>query len=125
MVGPWSGPGPVLTADVQIESMSRLPDLVVDSKLRTQFRDSIIIHSFLEVDELGGRFFREEHWKQERFLGRGGYGQVRLERCVAQGTKQGSLRAVKVIHKPLHSSDSFDVNRELEAISKFSHERVS
>lgn len=105
--------------------MSRLPDLVLDSRLDTQFRDSLTIHSYPEIDNLGGRYSREEHWKPERFLGRGGFGQVRLERCITKGTKQNSLRAVKIINKPLNPSESLDYNRELEAIAKFSNDRVS
>lgn len=105
--------------------MSRLPDLVRDSRLRTKFRDSIIIHSYLEIDEIGGRFSREEYWKWERYLGRGGFGQVQLQRCVAKGAKRDSLRAVKIINKPLDSSGSLDFNRELETIAKFSNDRVS
>jgi hypothetical protein len=105
--------------------MSRLPDLVLDSRLRTEFRDSITIHSYLEIDEVGGRFSREEHWKWEQFLGRGGFGQVRLERCIAKGIEQDSLRAVKIINKPSNPSESMDFNRELETIAKFSNDRVS
>ena len=105
--------------------MSRLPDSVLDSRLRTEFRDSIITHTYLEIDNAGRRFSREEHWKSEQFLGRGGFGQVRLERCIAEGRNQDSLRAVKIIRKPLGPSASFDFNRELEAISKFSNDRVS
>ncbi|KAF7512426.1 hypothetical protein GJ744_001361 [Endocarpon pusillum] len=103
--------------------MSRLPDLVRDSRLRTEFRDSITIHSYLEIDEIGGRFSREEYWKTERFLGCGGFGQVRLEKCVAKGAMQDSFRAVKVMNKPLDPSLSLDFNRELEAIAKFSNDR--
>jgi serine/threonine protein kinase len=104
--------------------MSRLSDLVRDSKLRTRFHDTVTIHSYLEVDETGGRFSREEHWKWERFLGRGGFGQVRLQRRVARGTKGGDLRAVKVIEKLSDSSSLPDFDRELEAIAKFSNDRV-
>lgn len=105
--------------------MSRPPDLVRDSKLRTQFRDSTTIHSYFEVNETGSRYSREEHWKLERILGHGGFGQVRLQRCVAKGAKQDSLRAVKMIKKPLGPSGSLNYNRELEAIAKFSNDRVS
>jgi hypothetical protein len=35
------------------------------------------------------------------------------------------LRAVKIINKTLYPSESLDFNRELEAIAKFSHDRVS
>jgi hypothetical protein len=105
--------------------MSRLPDLVLDSRLRTEFRDSITIHSYLEIDDAGGRYSREEYWTRDQFLGRGGFGQVRLERCATKGTMEGSLRAVKIINKPLDPSESLDFNRELEAIAKFSNDRVS
>jgi len=105
--------------------MSRLPDLVLDSRLRTHSRDSITIHSYLEIDEAGGRFAREEHWKRERLIGGGGFGQVRLERCITRGMKQDSLRAVKSINKSFNPSQPLDFNRELEAIAKFSNDRVS
>jgi hypothetical protein len=104
--------------------MARPRDLILDSKLQTDFRDSVTIHLYREIDEAGRRYSREEHWKQERFLGRGGFGQVRLERCVTRGTKQGALRAVKIIDKPQHLASSLDFNRELEAIAKFSNRRV-
>jgi hypothetical protein len=105
--------------------MSRLPDLVLDSRLRTDFRDSVTIHSFLEINEVGRRYFREEHWKRERDLGHGGFGRVRLERCVTIGIKQNALRAVKIIDKQSNPFNSLDFNRELEAIAKFSNDRVS
>ena len=105
--------------------MSQLPDSVIDSRLQTEFRDSIITHTYLENDNAGRRFSREEHWKSEQFLGRGGFGQVRLERCIAEGKKQNSLRAVKIISKPLDPSSSFDFKRELATISRFSKDRVS
>jgi hypothetical protein len=109
----------------QVSMPSRLPDLVLDSKLRAGFCDSITIHSYLEIDEIGRRFTQTEHWKWEQFLRRGGSGQVRLERCVTAGAKQGSVRAVKTIDKPLNSPGSLDYNRELETIAKFSNDRVS
>jgi len=104
--------------------MSRLPDLVIDSKLSTRFHDTIAIHSYPEIDENGSRFSREEMWKCERIVGRGGFGQVQIQRSVAKGAKEGLLRAVKAINKPLHSSGPSDFNGELEAIAKFSNDRV-
>lgn len=68
--------------------MPRLCDLVLDSKLDTVLRDSTTIHSFLEIDDVGGRSTREERWERERVLGRGGFGQVRLEKCVTAGPKE-------------------------------------
>jgi serine/threonine protein kinase len=105
--------------------MPRLSDLVVDSKLNAEFRGSVTIHSYLEIDEAGERSCREEHWKSERPLGHGGFGQVRLERCATVGIYEGDLRAVKVIDTQSKSYKSLDFNRELEALAKFSHNRVS
>lgn len=105
--------------------MSRLSDLVVDSKLNTEFRNSITIHSFLEIDEAGRRSSREEQWRLEQSLGRGGSGQVRLQSCVTAGRHYGALRAVKSIDTQSKLNKSLDLNRELEAIGKFSHNRVS
>jgi hypothetical protein len=100
-------------------------DLVVDSKLDTKFRDSATIHSFLEIDDVGRRSTREEEWKIEQSLGRGAFGQVRLERCVTPGVKCGFLRAVKIINTESNLYKSLDFTRELEAIAKFSQDRVS
>jgi Protein tyrosine and serine/threonine kinase len=104
--------------------MSRVPDLVLDSRLRTRFNGSEAIHSFVEIDGAGRRTDRKEHWKWERGLGRGGFGQIQLERCVTTGTKKDAMRAVKIISKQTNSRMSLDFNRELEAIAKFSHDRV-
>jgi hypothetical protein len=110
------------TAD---SKMPRLSDDVVDSKLSTEFRDSATIHSFLDIDNIGGRSTREERWEIKRFLGKGGFGQVRLERCVTSGAKLGALRAVKIIDTQSNLYKALDFNRELEAIAKFSKDRVS
>jgi serine/threonine protein kinase len=104
--------------------MSQVSDLVQDTKLFTHFKDSITIHTFRDIDTERGHFNREEHWKREQHLGRGGFGQVYLQKCVV-GTKQGSMRAVKVVHKPADSHICRSLDRELEAIAKFSHDRVS
>jgi hypothetical protein len=50
---------------------------------------------------------------------------VRLQRCVTENAKQDLFGAVKIIAKPLNSSGYLNCNRELEAIAKFSNERVS
>lgn len=105
--------------------MSRLSDLVLDSKLNTAFRGPVTIHSYLEIDEIGNRSTREEHWKWEQSLGRGGFGQVKLQTCSAKHGNQNYRRAVKIIDKPLKQSRPLDYNRELEAIAKFSNDRVS
>jgi hypothetical protein len=98
-------------------------DLVRDSRLETTFPDqNTTVHTFLGPDGVGRRRIRqEEYWKKGELLGRGGFGAVWREQCVA-GKEKGAMRAVKVIRKQSHS---VDLNRELEAIAKFSHIRVS
>jgi hypothetical protein len=98
--------------------MFSIPDLVRDSKLETAFLDQKTVHTFIEPG--GRRSRREECWKKVKLLGRGGFGDVWQEQCVA-GKEKGTMRAVKVIKKQSHS---VDLNRELEAIAKFSNSRV-
>lgn len=104
--------------------MARLPDLVRDSELPTEFLGAVTIHSFDEIDGTGRRYRRKEHWKWDRTLGRGGFGQVKLQRCTDGDTKPRLLRAVKIIEKTPSISKSLDYHRELEAIAKFSNPRV-
>lgn len=101
--------------------MPRLPDLVRDSNISTEFHDSLIVHTFHEINEAGRRSSRKEYWKHEKPLGRGGFGQVRLEKCITGSTQEAAVRAVKIIHK----GSTLDFNRELETIAKFSNRRVS
>jgi hypothetical protein len=104
--------------------MAPLLDLVEDSKLHAKFVDDVTtVHTYIEPDGFRRRIHREEYWRRERRIGQGGFGQVQLERCV-QGKKQGATRAVKILYKPLNPSSRANFTRELEAIAKFSHERV-
>ena len=103
--------------------MLPIPDLVQVSKLDTQF------HSEPEytqhVQYVSGsaprqrKVRKEERWKRERAIGRGGFGVVWLERC-SHGDSEGKVRAVKKFPKP-KSNDHY---RELEAIALFSHIQV-
>lgn len=105
--------------------MSLNSDLVRDSKLDTIFRqDGITVHSFLEPGSRDGLMQRKEYWRRERRIGRGGFGQVHLQKCV-KGINEGALRAVKLLDKPHKASVAKDLHSELEALAKFSHERVS
>ncbi|KAH8737297.1 kinase-like domain-containing protein [Ilyonectria robusta] len=99
-----------------------LPDLVRDSKLDTRFLpDGATQHTFYVTPPHASRRQRarvDEVWRRERKLGKGGYGDVWLERCDS-GPSTGTLRAVKeMLIKPL-----MDYSRELEAMTKFSHEK--
>ena len=104
--------------------MTRIPDLVRLSKLDTQFYSDpeYVQHvRYISGSTLRERKIRkEERWKRERWLGRGSFGTVELERCI-HGESEGKVRAVKKIQK-LESGDYY---RELEAIALFSHSNVN
>ena len=104
--------------------MTPVPDLVQISMLDTTFHSDP--EYTLHVKYVSGstanqrRVRKEERWKRERKLGRGGFGIVWLERCT-QGDSKGEVRAVKEVPK----RESGDYYRELEAIALFSHTKVN
>lgn len=105
--------------------MSRLPDLVVDSKLESTFHQDarIIIHTASESNHHDVRLIqRTEHWRDEICIGEGYSGSVWLQRCIG-GPKLHAFRAVKKVPKPYLNHNAFDY-RELEASAKFSHRKV-
>jgi len=100
----------------------RLPDLVRQTELETQYRDGCIVHLY---HEYGGtsreRTLREVYWKHKQYVTGGGYGSVWLEECTS-GNSNVKVRAVKKIstgNQPL-----FKFVREMEAIAVFSHRKV-
>jgi len=99
-----------------------LPDIVLDSQLKTEITDGKTIHSFLKSDPARRKRPRrvEESWVRRTKLGSGSFGEVWLEICVG-GPQQGSRRAVKEIKK---SQSAENHARELEAIAKFSQQPV-
>ena len=106
--------------------MARVPDLVRDSKLVSRIVPGGAIHTHYESGN--GSFRRrpvprEEHWKREKKIGRGAFGNVWLESCT-KGQGQVQLRAVKEIATGGPGLKGPDYNRELEAIAKFSQAKV-
>ncbi|CAI7618663.1 unnamed protein product [Penicillium pancosmium] len=107
--------------------MTRLPDLVRDSRLETHFLPDCgveTVHTYHESDPTSRRrvVARSEHWKRKTRIGGGGYSTVWLEEC-AQGSRCGiQVRAVKQIETG-GRFHRIDFNRELETIAKFSHSR--
>ena len=97
-----------------------LSDLIQTSRLDASFSSPYTIHDISEHDETGHRVIRKEYWKREKTLGRGGFGEVRLER----NNNSNQLRAVKKLLKRANPND-IDHSRELEAILEFSHQAVS
>ena len=114
--------------------MPEVPDIVRDSQLETRFigeSATEVVHTFQDSDPASGRRLvtRTEHCKREIKIGRGAFGSVWLERCI-KGSRTGvapqihAVQAVKQIELNTQLG-SIDYYRELEAIAKFSHTRVS
>lgn len=103
-----------------------MSDLVKDARLATKTDSEYTIHTFLESTSVEGRRARrrerEEFWERKQHLGIGICGTVWLEKRVANGDSK--LRAVKEIRKVAPGSRTMDVSRELEAITRFSQQRV-
>ena len=103
--------------------MTAIPDIVQDSKLEAAFYldPEHTQHTHYVSGNISNqrRLRKEQRWKKEKELGRGGFGIIWLERCI-QGDSKGEVRAVKKIQK-LESSYYY---RELEAIALFSQTKV-
>jgi calcium/calmodulin-dependent protein kinase I len=104
--------------------MERVSDLVTDSKLEIDVFDNYTVQtSYISDPRKGQRRARvQQKWQRLNELGRGSFGVVWLEKCAA-GPDQGQLRAVKEVRKEA-ANVAPNYYRELEAISKFSQERV-
>jgi serine/threonine protein kinase len=108
---------------------TRLSDLVRDSRRDSEFSQGQVRHVYHVSNHITRqrRILVEEVWERQKELGNGTFGHVYLERCIA-GPKEGQLRAVKAVAKDISTSKSKDASlmyeRELEAMAKFSHEKV-
>ena len=93
-----------------------------DSKLNAEFlrnEDGHVITSHT-------RLWRQESWVQRRGIGSGNYGIVRLESRLEGDNSDGrTFRAVKEIPKDRSNSDTIEYVRELEALAKFSQDKVN
>jgi hypothetical protein len=109
-----------------LASMSApLSDLVLDSKLQAEaFDDHTLQTNYISNPSTRERRVRvEEKWQRTKKLGSGSHGVVWLEKCLS-GPNSGQLRAVKELRKDASHESTLDYRRELEAIAKFSQERV-
>ncbi|KAH7170890.1 kinase-like domain-containing protein [Dactylonectria macrodidyma] len=108
----------------QLHQQNSLPDLVRDSKLNTRFLpDGTTQHTVYVTPGHASRRRKtrvEETWQRECELGNGTFGHVWLERC-RSGPSTGSVRAIKEMQ--LDPSMRVDYSRELEAMTKFSHDK--
>ena len=106
---------------------SRLSDLVADTKLRVEFFDDQTYRFTIQSGITTGRFVRRKErcdvWKTEQKLGDGTSGNVWLHRCLTS-RGQAEVQAVKTIDKRQMAAQEIDYHRELEAIAKFSLQKV-
>lgn len=101
-----------------------ISDRIIDSKIEVESFDGYTIQTRLVSNPATRqRPTRErERWQRTKKLGKGSYGVVWLEKCTT-GPSSGDVRAVKEFDKQI-ANMSIKYHRELEAIAKFSQEKV-
>ncbi|VUC35619.1 unnamed protein product [Clonostachys rosea] len=106
--------------------LSGMPDAVQDSRIETSIlnggKEFQHVKFSLGSSVMRRRLRSEETWSSRRLLGRGSFGQVWLQECVA-GNPRRELRAVKEIMK--HQMKTSYLFRELETIAKFSQDKYA
>lgn len=105
-------------------------ELVKDARLPTKLGLEHTTHTFLESSHIAGlagrrarRREREEVWQRQRYLGIGTFGTVWLEKCLSD--TENKLRVVREVRRIAPDSTVIDYNRELEAITKLSQQKVA
>ncbi|KAK2771851.1 calcium/calmodulin-dependent protein kinase type 1B [Colletotrichum kahawae] len=107
--------------------MSPPSDLVQGLKLETSFSPSYTQHTFNKRGTSGREWKIRVHerWTRKKRLGQGSYGTVWLETCERPARRHSpAVRAVKEIPVDSTVTEKMDYYRELEAVMKFSQERV-
>lgn len=103
-------------------------DLVQEARLEAlQLSPTLTQHTFYQRGTSGREWKIRVHetWKREKRLGQGAYGIVWLETCDRPARKHGPVvRAVKEITIDSTAPGNMDYYRELEAVMKFSQDRV-
>ena len=101
-----------------------LPEAVRDNRLETIFTKRYeVIHLIDDPDAPPSAPPRREQWKSEKKpVGRGGQGQVYIQRCIS-GPSADAQRAVKMIPHQEGGGRRRYI-RELTAVTRFSHARV-
>ena len=105
--------------------MPPVSDLVRDSKLETTFYEKYTQHVYhvSGANPCQRKMRKEERWERRGNLGSGTFGTVWLEKLITDNGEE-KYRAIKEIRKGMQQSGAIDYSRELEAIAKFSHQKV-
>jgi hypothetical protein len=116
-------------ADVPLQHGRSLGlDVIRDARLDATFADGKIQHPLYTSAPSGGPTRERplkgvQTWTRRKELGSGTFGTVWLEEC-SDGAQAGMLRAVKEVRKAPMRINGIDYGRELEAVLKFSHQKV-
>lgn len=110
---------------------SGLSDLVLDTQIRVEFHQTAH-HRFVfepatsttRPTKYVRRRETQHVWVRERLLGHGSYGDVYLHRCTSADDNEAALQAVKKIDKARMVANKINYHKEIEAIAKFSQEKV-
>lgn len=97
-------------------------DLVQDSQLQVKILEDRTIHYVRDKSSTERLAIIEQTWHRVRKVGHGGFGVVWLESCTSGNAKK--IRAVKELKTVKENGSHVNYIRELEAVAKFSHEKV-
>lgn len=105
-----------------------LSDLVLDSKIRVSCHGTAHHRfTFEPITTVSGGYTRRRErqhiWTKESLLGKDSYGEVHLHKCSTDGGRN-ELQAVKMIDKSFMARKRINYHKEVEAIAKFSQEKV-
>lgn len=102
-------------------------EFVADTKFRVEFNSNLVYRYTFQSSNAQGRHLRRREkrdvWEEEKSVGSGSYGNVLLYKCLTS-EDQAELQAVKMVSKKSLSSGGVDLFKELEAIAKFSRQKV-
>lgn len=104
-----------------------LSDLVLDTQIRVEFDSEVVYRFTFESVRVSRKYARRQErrqaWKEQRLLGGGSFGDVYLHQC-SSSANETQLQAVKTIDKARMAKEKIDFYKEIEAIAKFSQQKV-
>src|SRR5438034_987774 len=105
--------------------MPLVSDFVRDSKLEITFYEKYMQHIYYVsgANPHQRKMRKKEDWEKYGNLGTSTFGTVWLEKLITDNSEE-KYRAIKEIRKGMQQSRAIDYSYELEAIAKFSHQKV-
>ena len=116
-----------MNSAMDIQNLAISSDLVVDTKIKVSIHEGFTIRHISQSASYSGQYVArqetKEYWKPVKDLGTGGFGSVKLHERVTKGMPR-ELQAIKVMDKERLSSVGLKYADELQAIAKFSQDKV-